>query len=205
MGLLPPCRPETLSTKMRNASTTSAIVWCGLRDWAGSESEEKRKYVRNIRSHAAHVPPIVSDDVVRLLIDWLKQFSDFHFAVVGVIFNRTGITRGGIWRQLGRSPLREDSADADLFRLLIRDLSTGGLIRQVRETDMDGNFLRKQPPRRTGGGHAPRTMQSAFDDDDSYVLTGLGQQFVHYAMTEIPPKIEFKPGPKEKTTRSPAG
>jgi hypothetical protein len=38
-----------------------------------------------------------------------------------------------------------------------------------------------------------RKMVSAFDDNESYELTQLGQQFVHYAMTDIPPKIEFKP------------
>jgi hypothetical protein len=35
-------------------------------------------------------------------------------------------------------------------------------------------------------------MKSAFDDEDKYELTQLGQQFVHYAMTELPVKIEFK-------------
>ena len=32
-------------------------------------------------------------------------------------------------------------------------------------------------------------MESAFDDKKPYVLTGLGTQFVHYAMNEIVPKI----------------
>jgi hypothetical protein len=35
-------------------------------------------------------------------------------------------------------------------------------------------------------------MKSAFDNEEQYELTQLGQQFVHYAMTELPPKIEFK-------------
>jgi hypothetical protein len=35
-------------------------------------------------------------------------------------------------------------------------------------------------------------MKSAFDDEEEYELTSLGQQFVHYAMTDVPPKIEFK-------------
>ena len=29
------------------------------------------------------------------------------------------------------------------------------------------------------------------DDAEGYDLTELGKQFVHYAMTELPPKIEF--------------
>ncbi|UQY80227.1 hypothetical protein HAV_00417 [Candidatus Hepatincola sp. Av] len=40
-----------------------------------------------------------------------------------------------IWQNLGKKEVREDSADADLFKLIIRDLSTGGIIRQYRPTD----------------------------------------------------------------------
>lgn len=34
-------------------------------------------------------------------------------------------------------------------------------------------------------------MKSAFDNEERYVLTGLGTQFVHYAMNELTPRIEF--------------
>jgi hypothetical protein len=34
-------------------------------------------------------------------------------------------------------------------------------------------------------------MKSAFDDEEQYELTALGEQFVHYAMTDVPPKLEF--------------
>jgi len=33
----------------------------------------------------------------------------------------------------------------------------------------------------------------AFDDEDLYELSELGQQFVHYAMTDLPLKIEYNP------------
>lgn len=36
-------------------------------------------------------------------------------------------------------------------------------------------------------------MESAFEGAKGYELTELGQQFVHYAMTELPLKIEFRP------------
>jgi len=36
-------------------------------------------------------------------------------------------------------------------------------------------------------------MTSAFDREEKYELTSLGQQFVHYAMTNLPLKIEYKP------------
>ena len=35
-------------------------------------------------------------------------------------------------------------------------------------------------------------MESAFDENDQYELSELGQQFVHYAMTDLPLKIDYK-------------
>jgi len=111
--------------------------------------------------------------------------------VIGEIYRNTGSTRGEIWEDLGKGPVREDSADADLFKLLVRDLSTGGIIRQHRETDYAGNFVaqRQRPPRRNSGGSRP--LKSAFDDTERYELTALGRQFVHYAMTELTIKIAY--------------
>ena len=37
-------------------------------------------------------------------------------------------------------------------------------------------------------------VKSAFDNEEEYVLTELGRQFVHYAMNEIVPRIEFNAG-----------
>ena len=83
---------------------------------------------------------------------------------------------------------REDSAEADLYKLLIRDLSTGGVIRQDRETTLEGKFLRRHP--RRDKGPASRTMESAFEDKKPYVLTALGQQFVSYSMSDILRQLE---------------
>jgi hypothetical protein len=88
--------------------------------------------------------------------------------------------------------VREDSAEADLYKMLIRDLSMGSVIRQHRATDYAGNFLRKPVARRPPPSQAPTAAKSAFDDVEPYELTDLGSQFVHYAMNEIVAKIEFK-------------
>jgi hypothetical protein len=111
-----------------------AILRKAFREWAGAESEEKRVLIRNLLTNAASLK-LTSDDVIKLFLDWIKNYSEFHFEVIGAIYNNAGITRGGVWRKLGRAPVREDSSEADLFRLLFRDLSTGGIIRQHRETD----------------------------------------------------------------------
>jgi hypothetical protein len=136
---------------------------------------------------------VASDDVVKLFLDWLDLYSEFHFEVIGAIYNNAGITRGGVWRKLGRATVREDSSEADLFRLLFRDLSTGGIVRQHRETDYAGNFIAKRTPQPTRRGET-KTMKSAFDNEEQYELTALGQQFVHYAMTDVPPKLNFDRG-----------
>lgn len=159
-----------------------------FRDWAGAESAKKREFVRNVLSNAA-ASCVTTDDVVRVFLDWLHTYSELHFLIVGEIYNNDGITRGQIWDQLGKGRPREDSAEADLYKLLIHDLSTGHVIRQHRPTDGQGRFLRQTTPKRRGS--ASTHMKSAFDDEKGYELTALGRQFVHYAMTEIPPKLEF--------------
>jgi hypothetical protein len=40
-------------------------------------------------------------------------------------------------------------------------------------------------------------MESAFEDSKTYVLTGLGARFVHYAMTELVGRLNS--GPSEET------
>lgn len=168
-----------------------------FREWSGAESEQKRIYIRNILANAA-ASSITSDDVVRLFIDWLKDYSEIHFQVIASVYNASGISRGAIWRKIGKGPMREDSPEAGLYRLLIRDLNMGGIIRQHREKDANGNFYGKTPQRRTSSSHGgPKRMESAFDEDDAYELSELGQQFVHYAMTDLPLKIEYKPTAEE--------
>lgn len=163
-----------------------------FREWSGAESEEKRVYIRNILANAA-ASTITSDDVVRLFIDWLKNYSEMHFQVIAAVYNSSGISRGAIWRKIGKGPMREDSPEAGLYRLLIRDLNMGGIIRQHREKDLQGNFYGKTPQRRTGSVRTgPKPMESAFDENDLYELSELGQQFVHYAMIDLPLKIEYK-------------
>jgi hypothetical protein len=160
-----------------------------FREWAGAESEEKRLLIRNLLSNAA-ASTVSSDHVIRMFIDWIGAYSELHFKVIGVIYNSNGISRGEIWRKIGKGRVQEDSADADLYKLLIRDLSTGSVIRQHRETDYYGNFLAKPNSRKTSGS-GQRQLKSAFDEEEMYELTELGQQFVHYAMTELTPRIEF--------------
>ncbi len=167
-----------------------------FRNWSGTESRSKQEMVRNLLSNAAS-SRITSDIVVELFIDWLQKYSELHFAVIGDLYKNVGATRGEIWNRVGNGAVREDSAEADLFRLLIHDLSTGRIIRQHRETDYQGNFIKKPASRPGGGREASRTMKSAFDEAETYELTALGKQFVHYALTELTTKLEYQPESSE--------
>jgi hypothetical protein len=176
------------------SSEYQSLLKKAFRNWAGTESERKQIYVRNILTNAASTE-LVSDDVVSLFLEWLHNYSEFHFAVIGELYRNPGSTRGDVWRNLGKKSVREDSADADLFKLLVRDLSTGGIIRQHRETDYNGNFVVRRPspkPKSDWPKLETKTAKSAFDNGESYELTALGSQFVHYAMTEITVKLEYR-------------
>jgi hypothetical protein len=164
-----------------------ALVRQSFRTWDKAETSEKRQYVANLLSNAAGTR-LCSDDVLRLFASWLDAYHEAHFLVIREIFQEPTITRYEIWSRIHGDFPREDSAEADLFRLLIRDLSTGGVIRQPRDTNEAGQFLRHNMRRRSG--RAPSTMESAFEDTKPYVLTELGRQFVHYTMNEVVTRLE---------------
>jgi hypothetical protein len=157
-----------------------------FRDWSAAESEEKRRLIRNLLSNAA-ATRICSDDVISMFITWIDMYSEAHFAVIREVYKSPGTTRQQIWATIHGEVVREDSAEADLFKLLIHDLSTGHVIRQHRQTDYYGRFVKAQPKRKTDS--TSKVITSAFDDDKEYELTELGKQFVHYTMNEIVPRI----------------
>jgi hypothetical protein len=163
------------------------VVRKAFRAWDRADTDEKRKYAANLVTNAAGTN-LCSDDVVRLFVDWLELYHEAHFAVVRCIFQSPGVTRADIWEEIHSEFPREDSAEADLYRYLIRDLSMGGVIRQARETTADGQFLRKRTNRQRSSSPAT-TMESAFEDTKLYVLTELGKQFVHYTMNEIVKRV----------------
>jgi hypothetical protein len=127
---------------------------------------------------------ICSDDILRLFLDWVDTYHEAHFAVIQQIYKNPGPTRYEIWVAVYGEPVpRDDSAQADLYKMLIRDLTLGGVIRQPRESDAQGRFRKKTtPPRRMPGSG---TMESPFEDSKQHVLTELGKQFVHYTMNEL--------------------
>jgi hypothetical protein len=162
------------------------VVRKAFRTWDHADTDEKRHLVANLVANAAGTR-LSSDDVLRLFIDWLDAYHEAHFAVIREIYKNPGVTRYDMWMSIKDEMVREDSADADLFKMLIRDLSMGGVIRQARDTTEDGQFLKR--PRPQYKKTTSSTMESAFEDTKPYVLTELGKQFVHYAMTDLVPRV----------------
>ncbi len=161
-----------------------ALVEQGFRVWDQAATKEKKELIQSLLENGGGTR-LCSDDVVRLFIDWIEQYHEIHFAVIRAIYRSPGITRAQIWAAISGVEVQDSSPEADLFKLLIRDLSTGSVIRQARETDMYGRFYR-QRSREPRGDY----LMSPFDDAKPYVLTELGRQFVHYTMDEVVPRIE---------------
>ncbi len=160
------------------------VVRKAFQAWDRAETKEKRNYVLRLLTNAA-ATRVQDDDIVRLFVDWIDRYHDAHFGIIRAVYQNRGITRLGIWRSMGRPGKlpRENSSDADLFRMLIHDLSTGRVIRQERDFDGVG-FLTKTKSRRAKPAGSSRHMKSSFDDTEPYELSELGQDFVHYVLNE---------------------
>jgi hypothetical protein len=150
-----------------------------FRQWDQADTDEKRRLLVQLITNAAGTR-VCSDDIVRLFLDWLDTYHEAHLAVIREIHKNEEPTRYDIWLAVYGEPVpRDDSPEADLYRMLIRDLSTGGVIRQSRESDSGGRFIkRRRPPRRAS--NPSTTMESAFEDTKTYVLT---QDLVHSLFT----------------------
>jgi hypothetical protein len=164
-----------------------ALVRKAFRIWDESDTEEKRRLLSNVITNAAGTRAC-SDDVIRLFLDWIRLYNEVHFAVIKEIFQNPGYTRFDIWSGLYGDIPREDSSAADLYKFLIRELSTGGVVRQERDVNAVGQFVRKRAPH-VRRGAAPTTLESAFEDSKPYLLTAIGKEFVHYTMNELVPRI----------------
>jgi hypothetical protein len=166
--------------------TYLGLVRTGFRIWDESPTGSTRGAVQRTLTNAAGTK-LCSDDVVRLFLLWLRTYDELHLRVIRFVYENAGATRAEIWDAIHGVPVREDSPEADLFKLMIRDLSTGSVIRQHRDTTDDGRFLVKSNRSR---GARRLVMKSAFADGEEYELTGLGRQFVHYAFNALVPRIE---------------
>jgi hypothetical protein len=187
---------ETITDRIESEEYLG-IVRKAFRVWDNADTKQKQKYVANLVTNAGGTR-VCNDDVIRLFVDWLDTYHEAHFAVVREISKNPGSTRQDIWAAIYNLEVREDSPEADLFKLLFRDLSTGGVIRQERDVNQLGQFATKRTAR-VPKGFGSRVMKSAFDDKEAYVLTALGMQFVHYTMNESIGRLDTGGADKDVT------
>jgi hypothetical protein len=134
-----------------------ALLRKAFREWDEADTDEKRRLVVKLITNAGGTR-MCSDDILRLFLDWVDNYHESHFAIIRVIYEQRNDppTRYDIWVAVYGEPVpRDDSAQADLYKMLISDLSIGRVIRQPRETDWQGRFKRR--PR--GPQRSPKTGQ----------------------------------------------
>ena len=172
-----------------------ALVRKAFRSWDQADTELKREYVKRLIANAG-ASTLCPDDLVRLFLDWLDRYHEAHFIVIREIYKNPAVTRHDIWANIRGEFPRYNSSEADLFRMLIGDLSTGRVIRQIRDTNIHGQFLTK----RRGRSPSPGVLKSAFDDVEPYELTELGREFVHYVFRDVVTPIPDKTRPGSANT-----
>jgi regulator of replication initiation timing len=174
--------PEEIDERLESDEYLQ-VVRKAFRTWNDADTFEKKELIRKLITNAG-TNKLVPDDLIRLFLDWMHIYHEVHFSVIKSVFENPGITRYQMWNELNGSNVREDSLEADLFKMIIRDLSMGGVIRQHRATDYHGNFIKKATRKPVSS-----TYKSAFDSQEQYELTELGKQFVHYTMNEVVPRV----------------
>ncbi len=145
-----------------------------------NHQEEKRKMARHLLINAAQ-HRFCTDELVNLFIDWIDRYNLGHFAVLAEIHHAKKITRQKIWHNLNGPKVSENSHEADLFKLVLHDLSLGQLIRQHRTVDAKGNFIvESKKKKKIRANESAKRLKSAFDNEKTYELTALGEKFTVY-------------------------
>lgn len=178
--------PDEINARLESEEYLN-IVRKAFRIWDNSDTQEKKEIIRKLVTNAGAYE-LVDDDLIRLFLDWINTYHEVHFAIIKSVFQNEGITRHEMWQQINGKQVREDSMEADIFKRLIRDLNLGGVIRQHRLKDYEGNFLKKHQSKKKT--FPSNIMKSAFDDNENYELTELGKKFVHYTMNELVSRIQ---------------
>ncbi|ENO1790664.1 hypothetical protein H2C68_06450 [Vibrio alginolyticus] len=178
---------EDLDSRLESESYLS-LVRKAFRSWDEAETNDKRRYIMNLLTNAA-TSRLCPDDQIRHFNEWIDKYNEIHFLVIKAIALSTsaGITRKNIWLSFSDSVPSDDSSDAGLFGLVMRDLNTGGVIWQQRQTNHKGQYLKSKSSTTTASSNV---RESPFENVKRWELTPLGREFVHYTMNEVVGRLE---------------
>ncbi|WP_087022179.1 hypothetical protein [Thaumasiovibrio subtropicus] len=173
---------EELDSRLESESYLS-LVRKAFRSWDEAETNDKRRYIMNLLTNAA-TSRLCPDDQIRLFNEWIDKYNEIHFMVIKAIASSAsvGITKRSIWLSFSDSVPRDDCSDAGLFGLVMRELNTGGVIWQQRQTNHNGQYLKSKS---SGSTSSSNVRESPFEDVKRWELTPLGREFVHYTMNEV--------------------
>jgi len=132
-----------------------ALVRKGFRSWDEADTEEKKQMFKKLITNAGAIK-LCPDDLVRLFLHWIEQYDETHFIVMKEIYRHSHITRAQLWDNIHGPRPREDSSEADLFRYLIRDLST----RWCNQTSARNRHVRSVPEKRYKRSNASKPEPS---------------------------------------------
>ncbi|HUR47768.1 MAG TPA: hypothetical protein VMZ27_17925 [Candidatus Saccharimonadales bacterium] len=141
-----------------------ALIRKAFRLWDQADSNQKRESIGRLLVNAA-TNTLCPHDLIRLFLDWIELYHDSHFKVIRGVFHSPGSTRHSIWQRIHGEFPPDNSLEADLFRMLIADLSQGRIIRQCREVNERGQFLKKGRRQRKIDGN--EVLMSAFDAQET--------------------------------------
>lgn len=167
-----------------------ALVRRSFRSWDEADTAEKREYIKRLIINAG-ATKLCPDDLIRIFIGWIDNYHESHFAVIKQVYqNSSGITKAAIWDNLNDGVrAREDSAEAGLFRYLMRELSMGGVIEIAKQRNEFG-LAYKATSARAPKGMGSKVVESTYEDTKPQVLTELGKQFVHYVLNDVVKRVE---------------
>ena len=88
-----------------------------FRSWDEADTQDKKQMLKKLITNASAIK-LCSDDLVRLFIVWIDQYHETHFMVIKEIYRHPRSTRAQIWDRIRGERPREDSPEADLFKIL---------------------------------------------------------------------------------------
>ena len=122
-----------------------ALVRKAFRLWDQTDTDQKRQCIGKLLTNAA-ASKLCHDDLIRLFLDWLELYHESHFKVIREVFQNPGSTRHQIWERIHGQFPPDNSAEADLFRLLIGRPELGPNYPAAARCKRTGTVLEEVPP-----------------------------------------------------------